>query len=179
MGKRSNFERRPRDFYPTPHEAVEPLLMQLPVNTWFIEPCVGQGDLVNHLEKHGHKCVWSSDHEVDARTHQYGKEGECFITNPPWDRKLLHPIINNLRNQKKTWLLFDTGWMFTKQAMPFLPYCEKIVTVGRVKWIPGSPYGSLDDCAWYLFREKAITRTLFYGKADYSKSFQGNTPLYN
>ena len=30
MGKRSNFERNPRDFYPTPKEAVIPLLPHLP-----------------------------------------------------------------------------------------------------------------------------------------------------
>ena len=30
MGKRSDFERKPRDFYPTPMEAVEPLLEHLP-----------------------------------------------------------------------------------------------------------------------------------------------------
>jgi len=30
MGKRSSFERAPRDFYPTPAEAVTPLLAHLP-----------------------------------------------------------------------------------------------------------------------------------------------------
>jgi len=30
MGKRSNFDRIERDFYPTPIEAVEPLLDHLP-----------------------------------------------------------------------------------------------------------------------------------------------------
>jgi len=30
MGKRSNFERKPRDYYQTPFEAVKPLLPHLP-----------------------------------------------------------------------------------------------------------------------------------------------------
>ena len=30
-----------------------------------------------------------------------------FITNPPWDRKVLHPLIVHLSDQAPTWLLFD------------------------------------------------------------------------
>ena len=38
MGKRSDFERIPRDYYPTPYSAVEPLLPHLPENFTFAEP---------------------------------------------------------------------------------------------------------------------------------------------
>ena len=48
MGKRSDFERKPRDFYPTPMEAVEPLLPHLPEGFKFAEPCAGNGALVEH-----------------------------------------------------------------------------------------------------------------------------------
>ena len=50
MGKRSDFERKPRDFYPTPIEAVYPLLEHLEENFLFAEPCAGDGALINHLE---------------------------------------------------------------------------------------------------------------------------------
>ena len=50
MGKRSDFERKPRDFYPTPIEAVEPLVEHLPKTFDFAEPCAGDGTLVNHIE---------------------------------------------------------------------------------------------------------------------------------
>ena len=50
MGKRSDFERKPRDFYPTPIEAVEPLLPHLPEGFTFAEPCAGNGALIEHLE---------------------------------------------------------------------------------------------------------------------------------
>ena len=38
MGKRSSFERIERDFYPTPVEAVRPLLSHLAPGTRFVEP---------------------------------------------------------------------------------------------------------------------------------------------
>lgn len=62
MGKRSDFERNPRDYYQTPYEAVIPLLPHLVAPhsargyvANFVEPCAGDGRLVRHLEKHGHR----------------------------------------------------------------------------------------------------------------------------
>jgi hypothetical protein len=166
MGKRSNFERIEKDFYPTPYKAILPLLPHLSKDVWFYEPCCGANDLINHLETAGHTCIGSSDSEVDATTTKYNFNDlprlDCFITNPPWTRSILHPIIENLRNQAPTWLLFDAGWMHTKQSIPYLHYCSKIVSVGRLKWIPNSAYSSLDDCCWYLF-EKEKTSTIFIG----------------
>ena len=59
MGKRSDFERKPRDFYPTPIEAVYPLLPHLPDGFSFAEPCAGDGALIEHLETKG-VCMWRS-----------------------------------------------------------------------------------------------------------------------
>ena len=39
MGKRSSFERIPRDFYPTPFAAVPPLIPHLRGVRTFAEPC--------------------------------------------------------------------------------------------------------------------------------------------
>lgn len=152
MGKRSNFERRPRDFYPTPKEAA--LVLEPYIGTaLFYEPCVGDGDLVRHLEDMGSVCMGSSDHEIDATSADYSSmaDHECFITNPPWDRKILHPIIENLSKQAPTWLLFDADWMHTKQSAPYMRLCRAIVSVGRVKWIPDSKMTGKDNCCWYLF----------------------------
>src|SRR6266545_2009922 len=114
MGKRSNFERREKDFYPTPEAAVLPLLPFLKPNTKFYEPCVGGHDLERTLIKHGHVSMGRSDEELDARSWYYLRnwpEIENFITNPPWRRDLLHGIISNLSSQRPTWLLFDADWM--------------------------------------------------------------------
>lgn len=61
MGKRSSFERVERDFYPTPLEAVHPLLPHLNESSRFIECCAGDGRLVRHLEAAGHSCVSAFD----------------------------------------------------------------------------------------------------------------------
>ena len=91
MGKRSNFERMERDFYPTPYEAVIPLLPYLSPITMFCEPCAGNGVLIRHLENAGHFCVHARDIEPMASgidkadaLDEYEFFGVCFITNPPW-----------------------------------------------------------------------------------------------
>jgi hypothetical protein len=88
-----------------------------------------------------------------------------FITNPPWDRKILHPLIVHLSDQAPTWLLFDADWMHTRQAAPFMPRLRKIVSVGRVKWIPDSTMTGKDNCAWYLFDRPHSEGVRFHGRA--------------
>ena len=61
MAKRSTFERKANDFYPTPHEAVLPLLPHLAPDSVYAEPCAGQGDLVKHLKQYGHFCDFYTD----------------------------------------------------------------------------------------------------------------------
>ena len=169
MGKRSNFERNPRDFYPTPKEAVIPLLPHLPEKGLFAEPCAGDGRLIEHIEElTSLSGYWMTDIEPhadfigngDALTDKIVGCDIC-ITNPPWDRKILHPLIDNLSNQLPTWLLFDADWMHTKQSVPYIKMCSKIVSVGRIKWF-GNMTGK-DNCAWYLFDREA-NNTIFYGR---------------
>ncbi len=178
MGKRSDFKRVERDFYPTPYEAVVPLLPHLPQVFTFAEPCVGDGDLTFHLTKNGGGwCGWASDIESEISDYIDIKDAlelseddlnkycgcKYIITNPPWDRKILHPMIHHFRNLRPTWLLFDADWMHTKQSSEYIKYCKKIVSVGRVKWIPDSKMTGKDNCAWYLF-DKEETKTEFIGR---------------
>lgn len=171
MGRRSSFPRIAKDVYDTPAAAVAPLLPHLPKGVRYAEPCAGKGDLINHLAAHA-ECVWASDiaprradiHENDARTCGLG-DAEIFVTNPPWTRALLHEIIVCLSDKAPTWLLFDGAWAFTKQARPFMERCRRIVTVGRVKWMPGSDHVGKEDAAWYLFdRPLAGSAPLLYGR---------------
>lgn len=173
MGKRSTFERRPRDFYPTPAEAVNPLLPYLTPGSYFVEPCAGDGALIGHLRLAGHHCADMGDIEPrredipqrDALTFNDWEPTEFFITNPPWDRKILHPLIERLSSDRPTWLLFDADWMHTRQAVRYLPRLKKIVSVGRVKWIPDSKMTGKDNCCWYLFDAALLpTQTVFKGR---------------
>ena len=168
MGKRSNFERNPRDFYPTPYEAVVPLVPHLPSEYSFYEPCAGNGQLITHLVKHGGLCNHATDIEpqgigintLDVFDIQF-VHSDYIITNPPWSREILHPMIKHLSSIKPTWLLFDADWMHTKQSTPYMTLCSKIVSVGRIKWF-GNMTGK-DNCAWYLFG-KETSNTNFYGR---------------
>jgi hypothetical protein len=181
MSKRaSQFERRERDFYPTPRDAVLPLLPHLAPGTRYLEPCAGDGALAVILDDAGHQCLGAYDVEQreriagfyqlvvhhDARSYRYpgASSVDCFITNPPWSREVLHPIIENLSRQLPTWLLFDADWMHTRQAAPYLPLLRKIVSVGRVKWIPDSPFTGKDNCAWYLFDANSEAPAVFVGR---------------
>lgn len=173
MGKRSEFERRDRDYYPTPKEAVLPLFAHLNPNTKFIEPCAGDLALVKILEEQGHECALASDIEPqapnvlkqDALSSTFKPNpNEIIITNPPWDRKVLHPMIVAFSDVAPTWLLFDADWMHTKQSKEYLPRLRKIISVGRVKWIPESNGAGKDNSAWYLFDKPSETPTIFYGR---------------
>lgn len=160
LGKRSNFERRERDFYPTPMGAVRPLIKHIRPMI-YVEPCAGDGALVRHLRNYGFKCVSASDIEPrDSSVTQSDvldgitlNGAESVITNPPWQRDILHRIIEICTQEKQveSWLLFDSDWMHTKQARPYLPYCDEIVAVGRVKWIEDSKHTGKDNCCWYRF----------------------------
>ena len=157
------------DNYSTPVTAVEPLVNHLNgLRLSYYEPCVGDGALVGAFANRGFYCAGRSDKELDATVVDYKLPPTVshFITNPPWTREILHPLIMNLCQQKPTWLLFDADWMHTKQAIPYLTNCKKIVSVGRVKWISGSPYVGKDNVCWYYFDNCCTVNSgpIFYGR---------------
>lgn len=175
MGKRSNFVRNERDYYQTPFKAVEPLITHLPDEFTFAEPCAGDGRLIQHiaaLTDNGGKCEFMCDIDPQVDWIMEGNALEAvipesvnyIITNPPWDRKLLHPMIERLAPIKPTWLLFDADWMHTLQSIPYMAWCSDIVSIGRVKWIEGSKSVGKDNCAWYCFDANHIGPTTFYGR---------------
>ncbi|MGV0964213.1 MAG: hypothetical protein ACOYBT_10015 [Polynucleobacter sp.] len=171
MGKRSTFERRARDFYPTPAEAVTPLLPHLFAGTRYCEPCAGDGALIDHLAAAGHVCASAWDIEPQRADiarhnalHRLIGNIDCFITNPPWDRRTLHPLIAHLSDQHPTWLLFDADWIHTRQSAPFMARLRRVVSVGRVKWIPGSAMTGKDNCAWHLFDKPSAVPAALFGR---------------
>src|SRR6185436_11636738 len=95
MGKRSSFERIPRDFYPTPAAAVPPLIRYLRGVRSFAEPCCGDGALVRHLEPYGLRCVYAGDIATgqDALALNHYGAVDAIITNPPYTRDLMHRLI--------------------------------------------------------------------------------------
>ena len=174
MGKRSDFARRAHDVYDTiDPKAVRKLLPHLPPECRYVEPFAGKGDLIAQLAAAGHECVDAADliprapliRQADAFTAQYHlPPGAMFISNPVWTRALLHPLIYRLMRMAPCWLLFDADWMHTQQAQPFMPHCLAVVSVGRVRWIPGSKSTGKDNCAWYFFDGFRTGNTVFYNQ---------------
>ena len=171
MGKRSDFERNPRDYYKTPREAVLPLLPHLNKDESFDEPCAGDGQLAQILINEGYTCESVSDiepqndHIPQADVFKIKSVvGDIFITNPPWDRTILHPLISHLSYMAPTWLLFDADWMHTKQSIPYMQLCQKIVSIGRVKWFPETTMTGKDNCCWYYFTKDVSYSPYCYGR---------------
>lgn len=174
MTKRAHqkFKRNKRDLYETRDaNAVIPLLPHLSGVNFFDEPCAGGGGLVRHMHTlHDSICREASDinpgfpsckkRDVFDIT---GTDSDVFITNPPWSRPILHPLIIHLSDIAPTWLLFDADWIHTKQSIPYMERCCKIVSVGRVSWM-GNGVSGFDNCAWYLFDKYACDPTKFYGR---------------
>lgn len=169
MGKRSEFPRRVQDTYQTiDARAVGALLPHLINVRSFAEPCCGDGFLTEELERQGLTCAWSSDIEggFDA-FHLYSSliaKADAIITNPPWTRQLLHPLIAHFMYLKPTWLLFDADWAFNRHARLYLPNCTHIVAVGRLKWIENTTMVGKDNAAWYRFDGDHKTGPHFYGR---------------
>jgi hypothetical protein len=166
MGKRSSFERREADFYPTPFPAVLPLISFLrrgSVKT-FAEPCAGAGDLVRHLESFGLRCVYAGDIRTGQDALELDQYSACdsIITNPPWSRDVMHRLIMHFQDIAPTWLLLDADWKQTRQAAPYLPHCSDIVAIGRVKWIQGSKHTGKDNACWYKFNSKHRAGPVFH-----------------
>lgn len=161
MGKRSDFTRRPSDKYLTPFKATIPLVQYVSPGQTFIEPCAGDGRLVRHMEEHGLYCVGAWDKEPDSLLVREGDAlieplpiCDVIITNPPWSRQLLHPMIDRFMRHAPTWLLFDSDWKHTSQrgeVKRLLRHCSHMVNVGRVKWIDNSKMTGKDNCMWYRF----------------------------
>jgi len=166
MGKRSNFERREADFYPTPRAAVVPMIPYLRGIRSFAEPCAGDGALVRHLEEFGLRCVYSGDIRTgqDALALDHYGAADAIITNPPYTRTVMHRLIAHFQPISPTWLLLDSDWMSTRQAAPFMASCSDIVAIGRVKWIEGSKHTGKDNYAWFRFDIRHKNGPIFHGR---------------
>lgn len=178
MGKRSDYVRKPRDYYPTPIAAVKPLIPHLPPEFTFCEPCAGDSRLITHIEELHQEasCLTAYDieplagdvEELDALEldESHVKGCDLIITNPPWDRKILHPMIEHFSNLRPTWLLFDADWIHTIQSAELVKSrLVKIVSIGRVKWIEDSAGSGKDNAVWHLFdKNKSIDYVELYGR---------------
>ena len=171
MGKRSDFERIAKDYYPTIDDrAVLALLPHIQHLNSYVESCCGQMHLVNMLSRLAPnlRCYEYSDidngQDALAITQEYLLGADAIITNPVWSRPLLHKMIMHFKDLAPTYLLFDADWAHTKQALPYLKYCTDIISVGRLIWIEGTKMTGKDNCCFYRFDKEESETIKFHPK---------------
>lgn len=164
----SNFKKKKHDFYRSTDINIHSSLNNvLDRNVSFVEPCAGYADLINGLQHFGHRCVFASDLKIRRKTPEYVQELNAFdlsekhvrkasfiITNPPFTRSILHPMIEHFISLRPTWLIFEADWAHTLQSIPFMPYCKTIISIGRIQWFKGTKGKSTKDFSWYFFTDR-------------------------
>lgn len=139
--------------------AVRPIIPFLHHIQTFDEPCAADGRLVRHLQSHGKRVRRYFDLTPDSLFVGRGDalcetydDVDAVITNPPWDRPILHSmIVHFVETAKEAFLLFDANWANTRQSVPFMKWCTDIIPIGRHIWIDGTKMAGKDDASWYRF----------------------------
>ena len=133
--------------------------------------------MVNHLESAGQVLTSASDIHPTASgiikrdALELEKcNGDIFITNPPWPEPNRRgdpalAIIIHLSALAPTWLLLPADFAYNAYFSAVAGRCQKIVAVGRVKWIPDSKYTGKDNAGWYLFDANHVGSVTFHERA--------------
>lgn len=171
------YEKRPRNYWPTPAKAVLPLANHLQQNFSFCEPCAGNGILVEHLERMFNavcflpidlepQADWITKADANNLTAEALEYCDAIITNPPFDWATLKPLMDKFISLKPTILLLPADFLHNIRFAPYLDVCERVISIGRVKWIEDSKATGVENYAWYFFdKDKDVDNaTQFYGR---------------
>ena len=178
MGKRSDMERIPKDFYPTPVSAVAPLVPFLPERKFtYGELCAGDGQLIRGLRQLAPHAELAFAMDIDPQGPSI-RHGDCLevgraavagcdllITNPPFLWGILKGILDLHPTLRPTWLLLPADFAFNKRSVPYMAICTAVVPVGRVKWFPDSKHASTDNFAWFCFDANVSATTTLHPRA--------------
>lgn len=162
MGKRSNYSKIPKDFYPTiDPKALPPNFLKYLDRKSYAEPCWGEGDLERLITDTGldTECHFRSDINNCATITKDGldltKEDlydcDLIVTNPPYTKGILLPLIDHWTTLKPTWLLLPADYAHNTYMAPYMKKCSNVVSIGRMywfenEWVTKEPfdYGDLD-----------------------------------
>lgn len=182
MGKRE-VEKKPRlsrDWYPTRDPAaVQALAPFLGATHNYIEPCAGDGSLIDLLASEGlpAKCV--SAYDIDPQRADITQrnclslrskdvtEAHSFITNPPYQWDMLQPMLDHLPTLLPTWLLLPADMMFNKRMSVYMKKCSDVVAVGRLWWFEneqGKKIKGVDNFAFYKLYLEHNGPTVFHSR---------------
>lgn len=163
---KSNFPRVEQDRYYTPFNPAVILLPHLAGIRTFDEPCAGGGDLIRSLKLLGLTCTHYGDLDTgqDALTDPALETaaGDAIITNPPYTKRVLHPLIERFSDIKQTWLLLELDFSTNAGTVQLMRRCTDIVLVGRVQWFPGTEHETRRNYAWYRFDRRNQSPPTFH-----------------
>lgn len=185
MGKREETKkpRIKRDWYPTKDPAavavLTPYLWHHSEATRYIEPCAGDGSLIDLLASSGPPVTCAAAYDIYPQRADvvqknclFLQKSDCkgahvFITNPPYEWKMLQPILEHLPRLLPTWLLLPADMMHNKRMAPYMSVCDTIQSVGRLWWFKGGDGKTIrgvDNFAWFKFDFNYQGFTRFYGR---------------
>lgn len=160
MGKRSNFKKIEKDFYPSIDPRIGEALAPYVRGCRYAEPCYGSGDLESQLMDAA-MCFWRSDirensgERMDALklSEEHVTYCDYIITNPPFSRGVLLPMIRHFTSLRPTWLLLPGDMIYNKYMREFTLELQMVVPVGRLYWFMenGKYTRGTDNYAWFLF----------------------------
>lgn len=162
----NNYERQPRDYYPTPREPIDALFSALPLNYFnkqICDPCMGDGSLLKVIKEHGYTIfgddiVHSPNYDFLIGAFPDGWYNCDIITNPPYGLQgklalqfVQRALVMTYYNGKVAMLLpvdYDSGK--TRQPIfTHIAFAYKIVLLNRIKWF-NNQAGS-ENHAWYVW----------------------------
>ena len=173
MGKRSNFERKSRDFYATIDPIAVEVLAPYVNGLSFIEPCAGNGKLAQDLIEKAN-CVNVGMCDIEPGLPSIARKScleleiqdtygaSVFITNPPFSWPMLQPILDHLPTLLPTWLLLPADNLHNKRMGKYMAKCDLVVSVGRLYWMDNKIKG-VDNYCWYRFTDMP-QQTIFIGR---------------
>ena len=162
MGNYSNFARSPFDKYSTPWDGAPDAGAMAAADSRVAEVAAGDGTLVGHLTRLGHRVVYAGDlypkaediAERDALTLTVADliDADLIVTNLPFTHGLFEPLARHLITLRPLWTPQRLAWTATKQAHLLLRHCRMIIACPRVQWIENSEFTSgKEDWCWLLF----------------------------
>lgn len=156
-------------YWPSPADTLVPALLRHIRGRSYAEPCAGNGKLIKNLMPYA-KCVWASDvyprhHRISERcalTLSVAEIGtSLLVTNPPFNSRFLYPFIDHVIHEGfTTWLFLPMDFALRVTSAFVMPFCERIVAVGPVKFIEDSSSKGETTFAWFKFVPRK-SRTIF------------------
>lgn len=147
--------KNPMNFHPTPSAAATPLVRILPPFTEYDEPCAGDGELIGHLSRGGHRCIVASDIVPRARGIRLQPADQVprdrmVITNPPFAWSLLQPLLDYWVGHIELWLLLPWDMPCNVRMQPYAVHIDRMLPLGRVSWLRNGQ-GGYENYGWFHF----------------------------